>query len=547
MRASVVILVLALASSARAEKVKTNQATKVYAHPGEHGKIVVKLKSGQNMTVLAKDGRWLKVRVQGRTGYVARSTVDMPDDDEIVRNTRRRPFVDGRGTKRGFGGETGPDDRVGADATGDGDSDSSDSSDSGDKSDKSDKSDDSSDDDSSSHKTTKHKPEKADKSDKSDKADKDDKSDDDDEDTTVVDDDKGDKGDKSDSGDGDDKDSDSGDDSESHRPTAHVSAKVVAYNDRSSDSDEAFTAKPDMVLYPGETKGKWTFVENDDGDAGWVLSDKLDMDDSGGGGGTHKRTIDARARLGITFLQQGMRSAGSTIMGGAGTFNVDNYNLGTSAVTLALGGEMLYPYSKNWVLGGEATLDYAKTLLGGIHIPATMATPAADTGVSLTVFNLRAEAGYDMHKKNGMMLFARLGYRYQGFLVDDYNMPAKNPAQLPQETTAGPTLGGALSIPQLTGKIGLKFSLDAMLAGASVSQTKGFEDGKSPSAKGVYLGAVFTYRWKKDMDLQGTYNLDYASYDFGAPLTGSMRMHTGTDTTRTDIFHTLTFGIIKGF
>ena len=37
----------------------------------------------------------------------------MPDDDdEIARNTRRRPFVDGRSTKRGFGGEGGP--RIGS-------------------------------------------------------------------------------------------------------------------------------------------------------------------------------------------------------------------------------------------------------------------------------------------------------------------------------------------------------------------------------------------------------------------------------------------------
>ena len=48
-----------------------------------------------------------------------RSKVDMPDNAEIARNTRRRPFVDGRSTHRGFDSGAGPDDRVGADATGD--------------------------------------------------------------------------------------------------------------------------------------------------------------------------------------------------------------------------------------------------------------------------------------------------------------------------------------------------------------------------------------------------------------------------------------------
>src|SRR5262249_5192779 len=104
----------------KTEKVRTNQSTKLFARPGEQSKVLLKVKSGQNMTVLSKDGRWLKVRVQGRTGYVPRSKVDLPDDEEIARNTRRRPFVEGRGKKRGFGGEEGPDDRIGEDAIGEG-------------------------------------------------------------------------------------------------------------------------------------------------------------------------------------------------------------------------------------------------------------------------------------------------------------------------------------------------------------------------------------------------------------------------------------------
>ena len=124
MRSQVLLLVLLIGVAAapglgHAEKVRTNQSAKVYNRPGEQGKVLVKLKEGQAMTVLAKEGRWLKVRVSGRTGYIPRSKVDMPDDDEIARNTRRRPFVDGRGTKRGFGGDDrAPEDRVGADATG---------------------------------------------------------------------------------------------------------------------------------------------------------------------------------------------------------------------------------------------------------------------------------------------------------------------------------------------------------------------------------------------------------------------------------------------
>src|SRR6185436_6112890 len=127
MRVSALVVVLVLGALAwskpgHAEKVKTNQSTKLYSRAGEQSPVILKIESGQTMTLLAKDGRWLKVRVSGRTGWIPRSKVDLPDgDDEIARNTRRRPFVDGRGTRRGFGGEGGPDDRIGADATGDGD------------------------------------------------------------------------------------------------------------------------------------------------------------------------------------------------------------------------------------------------------------------------------------------------------------------------------------------------------------------------------------------------------------------------------------------
>ncbi|MGE5184681.1 MAG: hypothetical protein ACM31C_21565, partial [Acidobacteriota bacterium] len=264
--------------------------------------------------------------------------------------------------------------------------------------------------------------------------------------------------------------------------------------------------------------------------------------DGEGGGNPHKRAIDVHARLGVMFLQQGMRTAGSTLMNSGTTFNVDNYNLGTSALSLALGGEITYPYGKNAVVGAELAYDYARAI-PGIHYNMT------DTGISIHNINARALYGYDLHKKNGMMLFGRLGLRYEGFQVNvtNYTDPKQNPALIPSENLYAPTLGAALAIPKLTDKIGLKVALDAVLFGASITQTKALEDGASPSAKLVCLEGVFRYKWKKDLDLQGMYDLNYGSYDFGKPLSTSMRGHTGNDVTRTDIFHTLTFGIAKGF
>src|SRR5258708_36599438 len=122
MRRVALLAALVLASPAAfAEKIRTNQSAKLYAHPGEQEKVIDKIKAGQAMTVLAKEGRWIKVRFHGRTGYVPRSKVDVSDDDALARNTRRRPFVDGRGTKRGFGGGGGPGDRMAARPTGEAD------------------------------------------------------------------------------------------------------------------------------------------------------------------------------------------------------------------------------------------------------------------------------------------------------------------------------------------------------------------------------------------------------------------------------------------
>src|SRR5262245_22467497 len=113
-------VVLALAGVAGAEKVTTNQRAELFARPGEAARVLMKLKEGQAMTFLEREGRWLKVRVKGRTGYIPRSKIDEDRSDRISRNTRRRPFVDGRSTERGWAGGA-PDDRVGADAVDDDD------------------------------------------------------------------------------------------------------------------------------------------------------------------------------------------------------------------------------------------------------------------------------------------------------------------------------------------------------------------------------------------------------------------------------------------
>lgn len=473
---------LAWPSPGHAEKVKANQSTKLFSRAGEQSPVILKLKAGQSMTLLAKDGRWIKVRVSGRTGWIPRSKVDMPDDDgELARNTRRRPFVDGRGTKRGFGGEGGPDDRIGADATGDGEA-----------------------------------PAKPARGGKGAKA----SDDDDDGDKPSA---RGKKSSKDDDGDAPAKgDKDGGDDGDAEpvRPTAHVAKATDIYNDPDAGSGTSFTAQPRTALYVGEEKGKWTFVENDEGEAGFVQTSKLDVD-TPAAGGPRTRRIDLRGGLSVTLVNQSVSTPG------AATTVPDNYHAGASSGGLALGAKVLYPYQKRYWLGGDFSYDFDRTLFGGIE--DTRAGTKTTTSFSFHNFNLRALGGYDLQNKYAMVAFARLGFHYDSFQVSDVANFSTNTAKIPNQIIEGPTLGGGLAIPRLTSTLGIEASLDLMLLGASVQQTKNLEDGTGPGAKAVYFGGVLNYRWKPKMTIQGILDLGYTSLSFSGPAPPtSMRGHTGT-------------------
>ncbi len=498
-------------AAGHAEKVKTNQSTKVYSRAGEQSPVVVKVKSGQMVTVLAKDGRWLKIRVSGRTGWIPRSKVDMPEDDEVVRNTRRRPFVDGRGTKRGFGGEGGPEDRVGADATGEGDDDKPSKPGKAAKGAPRAEAEARIEDAEDEPKARAHKPAKAD---------------------DAEDDEKPAKGKAR----KDAEDEPAEDAKEVARPTAHVSKRTAIYNDPRKDSDESFTAEPRTALILGEAKGSWTFVETEEGDAGYVLTSKLDIATPEAGGGPRSRAIDLRGRLGVTLVRQSLATPGGLRV------PPDNYTASSSSITVALGATVVYPYSKRYWLGGELSYDYDKAIPGISYQGST-------TSFALHNLNLRALAGYDLQKQNGMILFARLGYHYESFQVADFADPAKNTAKLPNQIISGPMIGAALTVPRLTKDIGVRVSLDTILVGASFEQTKNYEDGTGPSAKLFVLGGSGTYRWKPRMDLQATIDIAYTTKSFSgmAPAT-SMRGHTGTGpSSGSDLNSTVSVGVAYAF
>jgi hypothetical protein len=347
-----------------------------------------------------------------------------------------------------------------------------------------------------------------------------------------------------DDGDGDDGDGDEVKvtDDEPKRPTAHVSGKTTVYSDKDKSSDAAFTAASDDVLFVnGKTSGKWTEVENSEGDLGYVLTSKLELSDDGDGGDVTpaKRAIDVRARGGVTFVQQGLRTGGSTAR-----TPPDNYNITVAAATIALGGTYLRPYNKDIVIGGDVGVIAAKAVPGVRYTP--VGGTATTTGFSVYDVDLRFVAGDDLHKRNGMMVLGRVGFRYDSFQVANVGNLTMNPATLPSEIAISPAIGAGLSIPRVTPTIGLRFILDGMFT-ASMKQTKGLEDGKTPSEKGITLGAGLNYTYSPSIDIQAGYDLKYMSVSFGAVEPTSMRNHMGTSVARTDISHMLTVGVAKAF
>jgi hypothetical protein len=549
MRPSALILVLLLGAVAfprdgHAEKVKANQETKLFARPGERAKVILKVTEGKQMTVLAKEGRWLKVRVMGRTGYVARSTVDQPDGDEMARNTRRRSFVDGRGTKRGFGGQEGPDDRIGADAVGEGQEDVKKGGD--------DEDEDEDDEEDTKPVAKKDPPKKEPKKAPPKKGSDDDDEDEDDDENPIAK--KGGKQVATAKKGGDDDEDEEDEDDEDTRKRVKLSKKTSMYNEADTKSEVILVATADTPLFPtGEKMGKFTEVENEEGDLGYILTadissggevkvtrkdDDEDDEDEEEPAPRGAGQIDLRARLGVKLVSQALRSPGGLAM------PPDNYNLSTSAAMVALGGGYYRPFGKKLVIGAEGNYEYANAFGG---IPVTMGGMKTKTKIAMHNLTIRGILGYDFKKASGMMLLGRLGYQYYSYQVADASSMTKNLGRFPSEIIQSPTIGAALAMPRLTGKIGLRFSVDFIPANLSYKQTKFLEDGKSPSAKGAIIGAGLTYKFKSSFDIQAGYDLTYTSATFGDKLDTSMRGHPMGGVKRTDTFHAVSVGIVKAF
>ena len=533
-----VLVALALADTtlggrvARAETVEAKRSAEVFASPGEQSRVVTHVRAGKKMVVLAHKNRWLKVRVNGRTGWITRTNTVTPVlTERAPRRVRHRPFVEGRSTRRGARGRRAPSDREGADATDEGFIDEDGGGDDA---------------------TLKHerevaerkrrramardrkREERADRADDRDEGDRD-------SDEGISDDGADDRDDGEDPGDeGGDVDSDDGadtSDADSHhdsRETVVVASATHLYQDASSKSERLDRAHEGDKLFVVQRDGSWIKVENEGGEVGWVRAADVETT------GYHYPKLSKRvsAQLGYSAMSQSFTSDSSDATA--------NYTLSSGAMVLGLGGEATYNYSAKYLLGADLHyhLLYASP---GIHYtdPGTM--QSVNIGFKDHVIDLGGRAGYKLSSKNGMAAYGRLGFHYEHFGIDNVGDFTKNLARLPTEVLSGVTIGAMLDVPRLTDRFSGRIGLDALALLASRKQTAGLEDGASSSAFALWATASVVYDWKPDWKLTGQYEYAYAKTSWTGMATASMRPQMATKAERKDGTHVFMFGLYRPF
>lgn len=532
------LIVLALASSASgllaaadtvlfegtadAETVEARNAADVFATPGEQARVVTRVRAGKEMTVLQTKNRWLKVRVNGRTGWITRSNVTTVELSEPApRAKRRRPFVEGRSTRRGSRGK-GPSDRIGADVTGDDEVEA--------------------DDDDDDARLKRERKRARIKRKKAQAREADDEVLDEDDDEALAsgeeadDDDDGAKADDDDDGD-DDEDKEEDEDKEPEREYVVVKvASAKIYEEASTKSEALDSASEGSKLFVVERDGKWIKVEDDNGNEGWVKASKVeDGGDSGPGYKWEKFAKRARANLGYASLTQNFTSNGTTD---------PSYKLSSAAAVLAVGGDVLYDYSPTYLIGGD--IGY-RLQIASPGIRYSDGENSVNIGYKVHQIDLGVRGGYKLSKKTGMAAYGRLGYHYERFGINNVSDFEKNLAYLPSEILQGPTIGGIFEMPKLTEKFALRAGFDYLKFLASRKQTVNLEDGSTASPSALWLNLGTVYDWKADWKITGDYQFTYAKTDWSGTVEGSMRPQQATSASRKDSLHLLMIGLGRAF
>lgn len=527
------LLVALSVAHADPEKVEAKRSADVFASPGEQSRVIARVRAGKEMDVLQRKNRWIKVRVNGRTGWITQTNVQSVELREAAPRTKRaRPFVEGRSTSRGSRAKA-PKDRVGGDATDEGFLDEEDDSR-----------------DTRSERERKRAAAKRKKAQQREVADEDEEEEEEEEDGESEESDEsaedeeaeeaaeGDEDEEALAGDEDEEEEEK---DEREYVTVRV-AKATLYEESSSDSEKIERASEGTKLFVIERDGKWLKVETEAGDTGWVMASKVEAGGSAGDYKHPKLLKRASAGLGYSAIGMAFRSNGTDAR--------SNYDISSGAAVIALGGEVLYDYSKKLLLGGDLgyRFGYASP---GIQYTEPDTAESVSIGFKSHTLDLGGLAGYKLGGSRGMTAFGRLGYHYERFGVNNVEDFSKNLARLPSEILSGPVLGAMFDVPRLTEKFAARARLDMIPILGSRKQTAGLEDGASSKTFAMWFNAAAQYDWKSGFNLTAAYEYGYVKTTFSGQPTGSMRPHqegtAATSAQRTDGTHLLMLGVNRAF
>lgn len=489
--------------AAEADVAKTTKSTPVMQRKGEKSRVLMRIPPGKNVKVLTQEGRWVKVRYQGRTGWVTRSSLSAASVARKTTKTKRKKgFVEGRDKKRAFEG-SGPEDRVGADAVtekgeeviedeGEGEAAAEEAAGS-----------------------TEGSEEETIDEESSARGEGEEASDEGDE---------GDEDSEDGEGDEDEADTEEGEDQGSDvLQTIVVTASKASLYRRPSSSSKAFqtvTQGAKLVMHKKSRTGSWLLVENADGDQGWILASAVGEP----GLDRPKLLIRAGTRAGYTALRQAFVSDGPV------DNELANYKIASGAASFGVAGDVMYRVTSSVVVGAD--LDYT-----GSYSSPGIAYNGENVAYTAHEVSVGAAAGYDFNATNGMAVYGRAGYHYGKFGVN----PPLNMAGLPSEIMSGITLGARMEIPRLSGKIGLRLAGDAMFPAANLTQTEGLRDGNLDSLFAAWVSTLVTYQWSPKISLEAGYRYGVAK----AVWTGQSQRPTDAvnQSRRADNGHLLSLGV----
>jgi SH3-like domain-containing protein len=497
--------------SAFAEAVKTTRKTRVMAQPGERSPVVKRVPAGREMKVLAREGRWIKVRVGSQTGWVTRTSVRSTTEETraartSARKIRRRAFVDGRSKRRGWSAGP-PADRLGEDSVGG---------------------------QSAARKARKTRAAPSSGSDRDDSWG----------DTEVDEEVLGDPGGGAEFADRSDQDEFS---EQVTAPKKSREQLLVSASEAEAFSRPSARSKSQFFLEEGDKlflvsrsrSGRWLEVENSDGDVGWVRASSVAVQSRSEGYRYAPRTVITSAGLGVTSF--------GTTFSSNGQGQLASYRLTSMAGSVSASARALFARgSQTRLLGADVRYTGSRASPGIRY--ADEQGNVGDTAFSMHEVDAGAMYGYRFEDSDkGLAGFVRAGYFLNQFQIDNVQDLAKdNLAHLPSERLTGITVGVGGLAPRLTEKLGAAASV-ALLLNGSRAQTSNLEDGLTSKANALWGNLDLIYQWKPNWQLSAAYRLFKSDTTWEGAAPSSQRGHEATEAERSDVLHTVVAGLSRAF